>query len=61
MDPRATLRTSEIYMLPLRRGDKKLYCIFLNITSEANYVTQQDGGIEETLFPFLQPVALSLY
>jgi hypothetical protein len=48
-------------MLSLRRGDKKLFCIFLNITIEANNVTQQDGGIEEMLFPVLQPVALSLY
>ena len=48
-------------MLPLRRGEKKLYCIFLNITIKGNYVTQQHGVIEETLFPVLQPVAFSLY
>jgi len=48
-------------MLPLRRGDEKLYCIFLNITIEGNYVTQQHGEIEEALFPVLQPVAFSLY
>jgi hypothetical protein len=48
-------------MLPLRRGDRKFSLIFLNITIQANYVTQQDGGIKDALFPVLQPVAFSLY
>ena len=36
MVSRASLHTSKKYILPLRRGDKKLYCIFLNITIEGD-------------------------